>query len=445
MSSLESLPLYLLSYNLNRQRLNGDLLIPKIAESLPDELALLYIFGVEELCSVLEASFEEKVNNYLLALTSLLIEALYKKYGLKDVKFQTLSVCHLGAIGMIAITPYPLKFDKIRTASCSCGYFYSSLKGGVGLRLTYHLNGKDNRMGKKVDLSFVNVHLPAGEGEYYYKSRIQSLTDLARSLDFGDGYSLLKPNSHTFIMGDLNYRTAEKYRHSSEESRRLLSLQDPSQSSASLIRGLVNEYDELNIGKKNMDLLNEFEEAPINFQPTYKYHVNTAIYNSKRSPSWCDRILFQSTYGSDDVTLLKKKKNNADLKTPLIHRYDSIKTLLLSDHQPVFLSITVPFDPPRSIISPSGFLQVTPKQKIITGDSDQEDLTEQLIEISEPFGGPTDVYMKITNLDRLIQSIIRPLSDSIIANALWFSTTPTGRLTTLGLLLTSWALFYLLT
>jgi hypothetical protein len=49
--------------------------------------------------------------------------------------------------------------------------------------------------------------------------------------------------------------------------------------------------------KKNPGFrLRAFAEAPITFDPTYKYNVNTDDYDTsekKRAPAWCDRVLFR--------------------------------------------------------------------------------------------------------------------------------------------------------
>lgn len=434
-----SIPLYLLTYNCNKQKLNSETFLSKIIESLPEELSTLYVFGIEELCSIIDGCFEDNANKHLIQFNRYLIEALNQKYGTEDVKFHTIGMNHMGAIGIIAITPYPLKFHKLRVGQSGCGYGYSSMKGVVGMRLTYLPEGKYDSGKDPIELTFANAHLSAYEGEYYFQKRNKEVIRLMRSIDFGDGYSLLKPRSHCFFMGDLNYRTVKKYNPDSTGTAQLLSLQDQAKLSPDNIEELVKEYDELTDGRQNGTIFAGFSEACINFRPTYKYHINTAIFNRKRSPSWCDRILFQSTYKIDRSRTPKMETKLRNL--PEIHKYDSIGSILDSDHKPVFLSITIPLAPPQPIISPSGYLQVLPSERPNSHyqhgtNVSQFDMPEESII------GSTLVYMKPTMVDRIIQNLVRRISDRSIGYGLWFSTTSRGRLTLLAVSLVFWALYY---
>ena len=64
----------------------------------------------------------------------------------------------------------------------------------------------------------------------------------------------------------------------------------------------------------------QLDEGQLDFDPTYKYDIGTNNYdtsNKKRTPSWCDRILF------------KKNKNLEIVK------YDKVN-YMSSDHKPVY-------------------------------------------------------------------------------------------------------------
>jgi len=68
-------------------------------------------------------------------------------------------------------------------------------------------------------------------------------------------------------------------------------------------------------------LHNHFTESPITFPPTYKYIVGTRLFDEKREPAWCDRVL----YGNSEKIL------------PL--EYNSVSsTIHTSDHRPVHAS-----------------------------------------------------------------------------------------------------------
>ena len=69
-----------------------------------------------------------------------------------------------------------------------------------------------------------------------------------------------------------------------------------------------------------------FEEGAITFLPTYKYDIGTSIFDTsekRRSPSWCDRILWFKHPSRRDKTWLTQKW------------YRSSMELLTSDHKPI--------------------------------------------------------------------------------------------------------------
>lgn len=480
MSQLKNqIPLFLFTYNCNKKKLIPELFQSKIQEVLPDELLSLFVFGFQEFCSVLDGSFVEDANRHLIEMNQLLQLTLQEKYNLTS-SLQTVSMHIMGSIAMIILSPFASKFAQVRTATGSCGYYYLSLKGGVGTRLTYYPNGRLDSS-KSVELSFAVLHLNAFEGEYYYLQRNQSLRDIIRALDFGDGYGLIKPDNHIFIMGDLNYRTSKDYHSSSTESQELLSLQDTSvrvdeATYYKKIESLVLKYDEFAQTMRSGEVLQNFAEPKVRFPPTYKFHVNTAILNSKRSPSWCDRIVYLSTYeeiGDDNlgVNLLRmpgskqleqltlsttksktktntntntnKNKNqntnkntkaetttaDSPLELPHVIQYTSIPSLMLSDHRPVYLNIVVPFNPPQLIISTlSGCLQILPSG--LTFDEGFDNFTQlsRLENNARVISGPTTIYLKPTRLDYIKQSLIRPIVDLIIGYGLWTTMTRNGRL-----------------
>ncbi|CAH2351232.1 hypothetical protein CLIB1423_03S01640 [[Candida] railenensis] len=465
-------PLYLFTYNCNKKPISMDRFVPKLTQSFPEELASLYVFGVEEMCSIIDGSFEDSSSRVLISLGDVFLEALSEKYGNNDIAFHVVGMEHVGAIGIIMISPYPSQFFRVRSARAGTGYMYSSMKGAVGLRVTYSPRGRQHQQvsvgssslgqNQQTEFTFVNAHLAAFEGEYYFQKRNAEVLELMRSLNFNDGYGFLKPNAHSFFMGDLNYRTTKKLVDNSESLLELVSLQDQTESgwskrSEEAMERLVLKYDELTKARADGLVFTGFSEHCIGFAPTYKYLLNTAIYNTKRSPSWCDRILYQSTYSLETETFPLSRKDRNILETeeyeqaeqrkkslPLVESYNSIQTVL-SDHQPVYLNITVPMKAPESILSSTGYLQILPSSRPNTHlrHSNEDDPTEELLAITdEVVSGPTQIYMCPTKLDNFIQMYVRVSADYIIGNGLWLTTTPSGRLSILALILISWGLWW---
>lgn len=69
---------------------------------------------------------------------------------------------------------------------------------------------------------------------------------------------------------------------------------------------------------------NEYQEGQIGFAPTYKFK-DGVTYDRLRVPSWCDRILWKSKFVFQTL-------------------YDSVPTICLSDHKPVFGYFLVTLD-----------------------------------------------------------------------------------------------------
>lgn len=393
-----SVPLFLFTYNVGKKDLAEDDFEAKVAGVLPDDMPRLFVFGFQEMCLIMDGLFANVANVQLLNLNRIVLSVIEHKYGVAP---RTLATNHVGAIGQILVTPTVLPFVTVRRAQVGCGYFGLSMKGAVGCRVTY----KDKS--QLLDLSFAVCHLAAGEGEHHYLKRNNNIHTILRSLDFGDGYGLLKPGAQAFVMGDLNYRTTKHFDAALPASQRLFELQD--QAKSPLVAALVEEADELYKGKKQGDVFLGFSEPPISFTPSYKFVVGTAIYSRKRSPAWCDRIWYQDTH------------KRAQVK---VHSYNKVAELLQSDHQPVYMHLTVPLDAPLPLVSAHGYLQVPQRR-------------------NEDVSGPTQMYMKPTRVDFWRQHVIRALVDSVLGYGLWALTTRLGRIRVFLTAVAMWGLVYL--
>ncbi|KAJ3076040.1 hypothetical protein HDU98_005989 [Podochytrium sp. JEL0797] len=136
-------------------------------------------------------------------------------------------------------------------------------------------------------------------------------------------------SDHLFFMGDLNYRvplsdTAAKLMLTENQLEKLFA------------------HDQLTIEKRYQRVLKGFQEPEITFQPTYKFDIGTHEYDTsekKRSPSWCDRILWFANplhveagaggEGEGVVATLGKEKWIENLW------YRSSMVMKMSDHKPV--------------------------------------------------------------------------------------------------------------
>uniref|UniRef100_A0A146KL96 Phosphatidylinositol 4,5-bisphosphate 5-phosphatase A n=1 Tax=Lygus hesperus TaxID=30085 RepID=A0A146KL96_LYGHE len=175
-------------------------------------------------------------------------------------------------------------------------------KGAVGVNFRLY----NKRFG------FVNSHLPAHDEAV--NSRIEDIGKIEthRKKNTWNAQDFL------FWLGDLNFRVAETN-------------WDAETINSMLYKGLVKEVlanDQLNQLKSAGTIFVDWQEAEINFKPTFKVLVGDGSYNLKRRPAWTDRILYKSETGNEIVNTL----------------YDSVDGYLQSDHKPVRADFELPVD-----------------------------------------------------------------------------------------------------
>lgn len=148
-------------------------------------------------------------------------------------------------------------------------------------------------------LCFVNCHLAAGQSQA--NARHNDVAEILEASLFplekdpgaridsfaggGDG-SLVLDHELCILHGDLNYRIDTMSRDTVVGAVKQNNL------------GKLLERDQLLVARRRNPAfrLRAFEELPITFAPTYKYDVGTDRYDTsekKRSPAWCDRVLFR--------------------------------------------------------------------------------------------------------------------------------------------------------
>ncbi|KAJ3415822.1 hypothetical protein HDV05_004095 [Chytridiales sp. JEL 0842] len=144
---------------------------------------------------------------------------------------------------------------------------------------------------------FVNCHLAAHQNEVSARNNDAvsirdklSFAPIASELSFvpgGDG-SLILDHENVIISGDLNYRI-DLPRHKVLEA-----IQQERYS-------YLMDYDQLirQMTSNSLFGFRGFNEAPINFAPTFKYDPFTTSYDTsekKRVPAYCDRILSRGNF-----------------------------------------------------------------------------------------------------------------------------------------------------
>ena len=220
-------------------------------------------------------------------------------------EYEMLSSVTLAAIHIIIFVKKNIRnnINAINYNSVKTGaYNYLGNKGAVGIWFTL-IN---------INIMFINSHLAAG---YYYLKK--------RNNNFEYIMNNIHPNylnvDFIVFMGDLNYRLNIPF----------VNVNDIRNNHLNYIT-----YDQLNLEKKEIKKILNFEEGDIKFLPTFKYINNTDIFDADKIdklPAWTDRILF-----------IKRTTIFSVLDVELIE-YNSMQDILMSDHKPVYSYFNLTF------------------------------------------------------------------------------------------------------
>jgi Endonuclease/Exonuclease/phosphatase family 2/C2 domain len=188
-------------------------------------------------------------------------------------------------------------------------------KGGVAVGL--HI--------RDTSICFLNSHLAAHQDKTVRRNN--DVMEIIKGVQVGEpSMDFMHQFNHVVWMGDLNYRLdygdqGDDHSPSKEQFDEMVELVKEKQFDR------LFEHDQLTHQRENGEVFDGFSEGPINFAPTFKVERNQVdAYIAKRSPAWCDRVLWWSM--PDHKIELKE--------------YDGVPSILSSDHKPVYAVFDVP-------------------------------------------------------------------------------------------------------
>lgn len=190
---------------------------------------------------------------------------------------------------------------------------YLPNKGGIIVNLSIY----------KTKLSFVTAHLAAHEGSSYYTNRCQDMRNIFRQAKkekskYPEAYDASIFNHHLFVFGDLNFRIqlpvmTENHEEHVEKVLNFVEKED---------WVTLGKHDELWKAIREGDFCAGYKTLPCFFPPTFKVErLDGFHYQSQRTPSYTDRILWKSAHG------------HVSNITPLY--YEPCPSFSNSDHKPI--------------------------------------------------------------------------------------------------------------
>jgi len=355
----DKIHLYLITFNCAMLRQDVATLSSHLLSGLESSLLKpdLIVLSLQEIAP-LHAAFlgGPALAGYFETFSTAVITATRKQL---DEDYALVAKSNVGLTGIMVFARSPARVGEIRYAGVGVGLCEMGNKGGVGAKVYYNVKDGDANGGsdeKTVEINFLAVHLAPDEKNVHLRN--ENWGTIVRELVFdiaGRGGAvpeigpssteslissqpnptlcsgLYSPTAHLFVLGDLNYRTADS-RPVGPEFIVFPQPDDPPSSNKHYSNLL--EHDQLTPQRKADKTLHGLEEAPITFPPTYKYHISKTSpddhswnWTPFRWPSWTDRILYLPS------------------ESLQVHKYTSIQEIRSSDHRPVVAHVSIPTEP----------------------------------------------------------------------------------------------------
>ncbi|CRG98025.1 inositol-phosphate phosphatase, putative [Plasmodium gallinaceum] len=219
----------------------------------------------------------QKYNNPLqnssnLKNTSMLLKDISSKYFLNLRKFKYVKLKSVSMIGLFIIifideglVDYIREIEVCKVKVGLKGN--TGNKGSVSIKFRLGFNS----------FCFNNIHLASGQTNIFERNtQMQSiLNNSFQNQELNNLFNF----DYFFACGDFNFRINKSH----EEVIKLIENNNVSQ---------LLHYDQFIYNKLyNILPFCLFYEHPILFNPTYKYKKNSNMYDIRRTPAWCDRIL----------------------------------------------------------------------------------------------------------------------------------------------------------
>ncbi|XP_054482597.1 inositol polyphosphate 5-phosphatase Ka isoform X2 [Anoplopoma fimbria] len=348
--SAESFRLHMVTWNVATADPPDDLtlLLHLNSPKRPD----LYVIGLQEVYSgplrfVSDSVFDDRWSKLLM---DTLAPRRYVKVS--SIRMQGLLLLFFSKLDHVSF------IRDIQAKYTRTGIFgYWGNKGGVSVSLSFY-----GHM-----LCFLNCHLAAHMN--YASERVDEFEYIMDTQTF-DCKKAPRIVDHrlVFWFGDLNFRIQDHGMH--------------------FVRSCINNQtynllwskDQLTMMKKKEQVLQEFDEGPLDFPPTYKFDRNSDTYDSsgkKRKPAWTDRILWRlrprATAPDEEAEnragqevrevgcVDEDEDEDEDEEYPLRIRqdvYTSNMEYSISDHKPVIsvftLELRKKYDAPLVRLQPEG-------------------------------------------------------------------------------------------